>query len=117
MTSTSIQHHKEMHLTADRFVCILQLTDAFGGSVGAIDGLFVIVSDYHSGHYGFEAFGLNVQAAFNNRIQLTYMPVAGTDHTNDNRSLCRFQQRRQWLDNLTTQCILLVKMPSLSYIP
>jgi hypothetical protein len=100
---------QELRCTADGFTNISQSMNAFDGCVGAIDGWFVTTNkpnvpnptDYHSGHYG--AYGLNVIAACDHLLRFTYMAVAGTGRTNDNRSLRRLQQLRHWIDNLPPQ--------------
>jgi hypothetical protein len=49
-------------------------------------------TDYQSGHYG--AYGLNIIAVCDHLLRFSYMAVAGTGRTNDNRSVRKLQRLR-----------------------
>jgi DDE superfamily endonuclease len=85
----------------------------FDGCVGAIDGWLVEITkpqvpnsgDYYSGHYS--CFGLNVIAVCDHRLRFTFMAVAGTGRTNDNRALRHLHELLNWIDNLPPQYFLI----------
>ena len=85
-------------------------SEAFGlfyGCVGAIDGWLCTLEkpedvpnpgDYFSGHY--QKFGINVQAVCDANLKFTYVAVAATGGTNDERAFRKLHKLKEWIASL-----------------
>jgi DDE superfamily endonuclease len=99
----------DLQRVANGFNRVSTAMGIFKGVVGAIDGWLVTINkpkesevdnvgDYFSGHY--QCYGLNVLAMCDSRLCFTYMSIAGTGRTNDNRAIQRLERLQKWMDDL-----------------
>jgi hypothetical protein len=87
---------EDLQSLANGFNRVSTAMGIFKGVVSAINGWLVVINkpkeskvdnvgDYFSGHY--QCYGLNVLAMCDSRLCFTYMSIAGSGRTNNNRAI------------------------------